>query len=49
MIIIIEGTCKVYQKDKRGHNIFMRKLNTGDLFGLSAFSLVHLIESLWYL
>ena len=37
MMIVIEGTCKVYQKDKLGNNIFMRKLNKGDLFGLSAF------------
>ena len=39
LCMILEGTCSVYQRNKKEKNIYMRKFTKGDFFGISSFLL----------
>ena len=39
LCIILEGTCSVYQRNKKGRNIYMRKFTKGNFFGIQSFLL----------
>ena len=37
LCIILDGTCNVYQKNKAGKHVFMRKLYQNEVFGIKSF------------